>query len=148
MYNLENNLHTIENLLSIVTAVPFIGVIGGAAKVGLGLIQTISALAITLITGIGALFASEKGKVCSLRASKHILHGMGNIFAGVIESIPLIGLASGYIRYISWNSAHPAGPGVGNYMAYGDLYKPGSSFNEAWEDIGWFDTTPLPLIKV
>lgn len=148
MYSLENNLHVAENFLSVITAIPIIGMVGGVAKAALGLTQTISALTIALIAGIATFFGSEKGKTCCLRASKHIVHGMGNIFAGVIESIPFVGLVSGYIRYISWNSAHPAGPGVGNYMAYGDLYKLESSFNEALNGTGWSHTTPLPLIKV
>lgn len=148
MYSLEFNLYVAEIYLSVVTAIPVLGVVGGAAKVSLGLIQTVSALAITLFAGIAAP-CSEKGRAYCLRATKHIVHGMGNIFAGIIESIPLVGLASGYIRYKSYESAHPAGPGAANYIAYGDLYKRGSFFNEVIScDIGWSDTSPLPLIKV
>lgn len=148
MYRLEENLHMAENLLSIATTIPVLGVIGGAGKVILGLVQTISALVVTLFAGIAAIFGSEKGKSYCFRASKHIFHGLGNILAGIVESIPFVGSISGTIRFISWNSAHPAGPGAGNYLAYGDLYKNESSFCKHWEEeeMPWFDTTPLPLI--
>lgn len=125
MASLELKLHKVENTLSCITLIPVLGVVGGAAKVGLGLIQTVSALAITVIAGVTTLFGSETGKACCFRASKHILHGLGNICAGVIESIPFVGLASGCIRY--W--LHPHGPDAGHYMSYGNLHKP-PSFSE------------------
>lgn len=146
MYKLEHRLHGIETLLSIATAIPIVGtVVGGPAKAVLGLVQTISAIAITIITGVGALFHAKGAKECCIRASKHIVHGIGNILGGIIEAIPIVGSVSGYIRYLSWNSAHPKGPGAGNYLAYGDLYKPEANHLQGLE---WFHTKPLPVFVV
>lgn len=146
MYKLEHRLHAVETFLSIATAIPIVGtIVGGPAKAVLGLIQTISAIAIAIITGIGAIFGAKGARECCIRASKHIVHGLGNIFGGVIEAIPIIGSVSGYIRYLSWNSVHPAGPGAGSYIAYGDLYKPEANHFDGLE---WFHTKPLPLLKV
>jgi hypothetical protein len=86
---LEDKLNSLENKLSVYSLFPV--VLPGLAKLGLGLIQTISALAISIIFAIPSCLQYSDSQKLFCRAFKHIFHGIGNITAGGLEAIPIIG---------------------------------------------------------
>ncbi len=76
----------IENRLSQVARVPVVGTLAGAAKVSFGTVQLITAVASAIFS-----FAWKDNFISFDRSVSHIKHGLGNIAAGVAESIPFLG---------------------------------------------------------
>jgi hypothetical protein len=67
-----------DSTLNTLTKIPFVGIIAGVARVGLGIIHTIGHL-------FAALFTLQKGHL--FHASK----GTCEILRGIIETVPIIG---------------------------------------------------------
>lgn len=126
-HELEENLTLMEFALSTITAAPVFGVIGGSAKVALGTVQATSALGISLISVIGK--ATCYKNILYERAIPHIFHGLGNMAAGVLEAIPLIGTISGCIRFCHKSDGTFGSLQTMNYLAYKCVYpEPSNSF--------------------
>ena len=90
----EKHLAKIECDLAWGTALPFTGVFPGAVKIGLGVLQTVSAIALAAFTILTtAVFWNKEAQNLCKKSIKHIAHGIANIIGGAIESIPGIGLS-------------------------------------------------------
>jgi|GEM_PF-6700103 len=74
------------------TAIPVLGIIPGVIKVGIGLVQMVGGIALSIIFAIPAFaFQSENAKIIVQRSVKHIAYGPSNMAMGVLEGIPLLG---------------------------------------------------------
>lgn len=89
VYKLDLFCSDVEDFLSKCAVVPIIGSVPAALKIGFGLVQSISAG----ITAIGSLFfcVSETGRSIFTHSLRHVVHGVINILAGILQAIPLLG---------------------------------------------------------
>lgn len=78
-----------KNTLNHYTPYPLI--IPGILKVGLGVTQTITAIAVSLFLSMPALCGHHKSEKFFVHSCKHIIHGTANILSGSIEAIPILG---------------------------------------------------------
>ncbi len=104
MLVLERNILNVENFLSDVSFYPVIGTLAGAGKIAMGGVQLITSVATALLLAIPAVMTVPKNPMrqAFLFSCRHIIHGAGNIAAGVIESIPIVqSILYGY-RYIKY----------------------------------------------
>jgi hypothetical protein len=86
-----NALNAVEHGLSDMAPITLIGRAAGVLRVALGLIQTITAIALTILMTIPALCV----KACRhtwTNCTTQVGHGLENIFAGTFEIIPIIGV--------------------------------------------------------
>lgn len=99
--NFDRRMNDIENELSAAARYPFVGSVPAAAKVIMGVAQTIAALAY----GFFALMPAAIHKDFSYldRSWSHIKHGCANIAAGLLEAIPFVG--TGMYMQRDWNKA-------------------------------------------
>lgn len=86
---LDRVLNNWENSLTEVASCPIIGTPAGLVKIGMGLVQTVAALAASILFLFYGL--SSKNWILFDYSCSHIRHGIGNIAAGTIESIPILG---------------------------------------------------------
>lgn len=108
MIQFEHRLNKVENGLSLIAAVPGVGTVAGLAKVLLGLAQTISAIAARVFLSIDCrLRPNTSSGFKFMHAGVHINHGLGNMFAGILEAIPLLGTGLFMIRKSRWEFNHP-----------------------------------------
>lgn len=79
----------VEDFLTKCSVIPIIGTIPAIIKVGFGIIQTTCAA----LTFVGSTFflMSESGRTVWLHSLRHMLHGLSNILAGIIQAIPIVG---------------------------------------------------------
>jgi hypothetical protein len=98
--SIEKKLVTIESYLNIGSCLPLIGALPALAKAGLGIIQLTSAIAIPIFTTIPTIFGNEKARDLFFYSWTHMKHGVGNIYGGLIQTIPLLTLC-GWILWIS-----------------------------------------------
>lgn len=101
---LDGFLDTLERAGSTAAVVPVVGTVTGALKVAGGAVQVTAAVACAILLIIPLAIMGEEGAVDSLmdHCWTHIKHGMGNILAGTLEAIPLVGT----IGYIWRNSLY------------------------------------------
>ncbi|MGA8164009.1 MAG: hypothetical protein WB791_03170 [Waddliaceae bacterium] len=90
-FRLEETLVKVERTLSRWAAQPVLGIVPGGMKVGLGLAQTVTAIAFTVLTLLPALCDNQCCSFLCKRSFSHIPHGLGNILAGILEAIPWFG---------------------------------------------------------
>ena len=85
---IDRSVNNIENLLTNVSALPVIGTIAGCTKFVCGTAQLITALAFSILSLVPV---ATVGDWDPLKYSlTHIKHGVGNMIAGVVESIPIV----------------------------------------------------------
>lgn len=97
--NLDRTINDVENFLSDVALLPIAGTVAGAAKILLGTVQTVTAVACAILLALPSLCTfnfSSFNYACS-----HIGHGIGNIIAGTFEAIPLVGTFISLVRTYS-----------------------------------------------
>ena len=98
--SLEMKINNWENTLSLYAAIPLFGILPGALKVAGGVVQTVSAVALSILFSAPALCQNEQSKEIFFRACKHIPHGLGNIVAGTVEGCPIIGSIFVALRFM------------------------------------------------
>lgn len=92
---LDLAFHKTEGFLSKMAIIPAVGTPFGAVKIMIGAGQFITALALGILT---------LPMQCTDDASfndhcwNHVKHGLGNISAGILESIPFVAIALHYLR--------------------------------------------------
>lgn len=79
----------IEDFLTNNSVIPFIGTVPAVLKIAFGAIQTLCAAA-TLVASTFFLM-TQTGRDIWFNSFRHILHGLSNILAGIIQAIPMIG---------------------------------------------------------
>lgn len=79
-----------ENFLSHLAPIPLVGRAAGVVRICLGIIQTITSLALAILLTIPALLSTKCAHAWSHCLSQ-TLHGTKNIVAGIFEVIPIIG---------------------------------------------------------
>jgi len=85
----------IEDYLTERSFIPLLGTVPAVFKIAFGAIQTLCA-ASTLVASTFFLM-TQTGHDIWCNSFRHIMHGISNILAGIIQAIPLIGsLAIGY----------------------------------------------------
>lgn len=78
--------------LSIGTALPFLGIIPGAARICIGLSQIVGGIVLSIIFAIPAYgFQSENAQIIFQRSVKHITYGPLNIVIGALQGTPFLG---------------------------------------------------------
>ena len=81
-----------ERFLSCISSIPFVGMVSGIAKITLGITQTIMGLAILAFATIAKLFIkNETQKILKEFGLMHVVHGLSNGVAGIVESLPVVG---------------------------------------------------------
>lgn len=100
--NLDRMVNDGENWISEVAVYPLVGTLPGLAKVAIGVIQLISALAYGILFLIPAIVTQDGTRL--KHSWTHIKHGLGNIVAGSFEAIPLIGSLMYYVRDVMDNT--------------------------------------------
>lgn len=118
---LERGLDYLERAGSYVAIVPVVGTVPGVLKVVGGLIQLTAAVACAILFFIPA---AALGEVDSLMQHcwVHMQHGVGNILAGLLESIPLLGTAIAIQRDMDSRWSMEKTPSeVGKFMPYQSL---------------------------
>jgi hypothetical protein len=125
MNSIERNLSRTENVLSSLAAIPIIGTVPAVAKVAMGTVQTITALFIATVAGLPA--AAFGNKKILERSWTHIKNGIGNIAAGAVEAIPLVGTGVFIMRF-----KRAMGLGV-----------PGKSINLDTQELKWLSYPSL-----
>lgn len=95
---LNKNLLITENLLSYCAAIPVCGILPGAIKVGMGIVQTVASLAFSILFILPSIFVKlHNSKNDTFQEiykflGDQLLNGMANVVAGCLESIPFVGL--------------------------------------------------------
>ncbi len=95
---IENKILKIEHHLDFLMVSPGAGALFGLTRIGLGLIQIITSVALIIILTIPRL--TGKNEKFYNRVWSHLIHGFGNMLAGIFGSIPFIGLGIYLIREI------------------------------------------------
>jgi hypothetical protein len=96
LVGLERNITNLEFNLSVAGIIPVLGAIPGITKVAFGIVQTLGALLVMILSL--PFCWSESGRAVTRRAVSHIVNGVGNIVAGALESIPIVGTVIVLIR--------------------------------------------------
>lgn len=92
---IDRKLNNTERFLSKGAAIPFVGTPFGIAKVLVGTAQLITGL----ILGILSLpLQCSKHYTFNNYCWKHVKHGFGNVFIGLCEAIPFVGLGIHLVR--------------------------------------------------
>ena len=89
---IENQVIKAEATLSLVSGVPVIGTVAGACKIAMGTLQLVTALALAILSCTLAWIPTENNPARDLCkfSGRHVLHGAGNVLAGVLEALPAI----------------------------------------------------------
>ena len=143
---IDRKINDLENRLSYISAYPVIGTPFGAIKILFGASQSIIAATVTIFSLIPA--AATKKWSLTKYSWTHVKHGIGNIIAGVIESIPIVQTLSYKIRrigYLGSDVAHLVTRHEDKYMPYTSLEErdwlfyepidpvhPGDSLDSSW----------------
>ena len=94
MDSLQNGLSRAENALSYISRIPIVGTLSGITKVAMGTIQTVAGFGGTVVGACARMFGNKRILSYSLDQMKN---GIGNVAAGTVEAIPLVGTASWYL---------------------------------------------------
>lgn len=88
----EKLYNEVENTLSKLSVYPVIGTVAGVGKILMGLIQTIKFLAINIFLFIASCIIScySRSNIHAGADWTHVKHGLGNVIAGIFESIPIV----------------------------------------------------------
>jgi hypothetical protein len=89
---LLNSLDFVESGLSDLAPIVLIGRAAGVIRVAVGIIHTITALALSIFMTLPALLIRDCRPVWD-HCVRHIGHGLYDVVAGVFEVIPVIGVA-------------------------------------------------------
>ncbi|QLH34861.1 MAG: hypothetical protein HWD61_00905 [Parachlamydiaceae bacterium] len=131
-------MNNIENKLSDISAYPVVGTLAGVTKILLGTTQALTGLA----CGIMLLIPSAATRDWSSMKSSwtHIKHGVGNMTAGVFESIPFVQTAIYGIRRMK----------QGRSLTYMRIYIRDMSLNLCRINLLWRETGKLeePMMRL
>ncbi len=92
MINLERAIFNTEEHLSKVSVYPVIGTVAGTAKIAMGTLQLVSALALGIFSAFSVIISPRENPAQDkLKFScRHVVHGLSNVIAGILETIPLL----------------------------------------------------------
>jgi hypothetical protein len=114
---LDRFVDKMEKLGSDVAFVPGVGLLKTAG----GLIQTTTAIACAILLFLPAVVMGKEGSLMK-NSWTHIKHGMGNVLAGTLEAIPVVGAAICIWRDTLFTSAtNVAYSQLGKFMPYESL---------------------------
>lgn len=89
-----------EECLMMWSAIPITGSLAGCLKLSLGLIQTISALALSTLTAGFALFELDAlSSALFLKSWEYLKHGVANIGSSIFEIIPIVATIAFAVRF-------------------------------------------------
>jgi hypothetical protein len=95
MDRLQTGLSHAEMRMSYLARIPILGTVTGVAKIAMGTLQTLAGVGGTVVGGIARIFGNKRMLPYSLDQLKN---GLGNVVAGSVEAIPLVGTAAWYVR--------------------------------------------------
>lgn len=95
LIGIDVQLTELEQKLSKTAKYPGLGLFAGTAKVGLGLLQIISSIVLTILLTPPLAIFSRKNVAWP---ASHLIHGFVNIFTGLVEAIPILGTVTFLIR--------------------------------------------------
>lgn len=107
-----------ERILTEWAAIPAIGVLPAVCKFTLGTIQTISALALGILSA-PLRCCSDDAAAFNDHCWSHVVHGLGNIAASLVEAIPFVGTYLFINRRIGMHIGNPEQQD--KYIPYSDL---------------------------
>jgi hypothetical protein len=95
-----------ERILSVFAAIPFFSMLAGACKIKLGGMQFVAGLCVGVSTALASHVFREKAPILgeiSKRGMNHVKHGLGNIGAGLVEFVPVVGTVALIARGVVFN---------------------------------------------
>lgn len=107
-----------ERTLSGGAVLPFIGTGSAICKFALGTVQTITALVLGILSA-PFRFCSDNAAAFNDHCWSHVVHGLGNIAASLIEAIPFAGTFLYYQRAVG--HTHDNAEHQDKYIPYPDL---------------------------
>ena len=92
MITLERAVFNTEEYLSKASVYPVIGTVAGTAKIAMGTLQLASALALGIFSAFSVIISPRENPAKNkLKFScRHVVHGVSNVIAGILETIPLL----------------------------------------------------------
>lgn len=134
--NIERAINDIENTLTNISAYPGVGSLAGIAKVLMGTAQVVTAISYGIFNIIPSINSGDWSNV--KYSFTHIKHGVGNITAGVFETIPLLQTVLYIIRQLRQHQAsdrvHLQTRHENKFMPYASLEKLDLTIGGADED--------------
>jgi hypothetical protein len=112
----------IEDILSIFAAAPILGTPVAACKFALGTTQTITALALGILS-LPFRFCSDDAAAFNDHCWTHVVHGLGNIAASLVEAIPLLSFGLACLRLKGRPDNTPDPEHQAKYIPYTDVVK-------------------------
>lgn len=121
---LDRLIDALERVGSDVAIVPVAGLVAGPLKVAGGVLQVTFASTCYAALPLVSFAVGEEERILSLRAYSwtHIKHGMGNVLAGTLETLPIVGTVLSLKRtqdYITINEFYESQRG--KFMPYQSL---------------------------
>lgn len=102
---IDDAFNKTERFLTKVSAIPVIGTVAGLSKVLMGAGQTVVGVVGGIFTSPARLMGNSK---LNDRFWTHVKHGTGNMAAGTVEAIPLVGTVMYFTRKIKSSSGSDA----------------------------------------
>jgi hypothetical protein len=96
-YKIDLFCSNVEDFLSDLAWAPIAGAIPGALKIAFGTIQL--SLAIMSLACSAFILPTSLGRDIFSYSLRHVFHGLINIFAGLIEAVPTLGMMIDDTRY-------------------------------------------------
>lgn len=108
-----------ERNLSVIAAIPVIGTPVAACKFALGTIQTITALVLGILSFPFRL--NDNAKAFNDHCWTHVVHGLANMAASLVEAIPILSFVFVRIRLEGHIDGHRDPAHQFKYIPYNDL---------------------------
>jgi hypothetical protein len=87
--NINECLNNLDQSLNSAGEIPVLSTITGSLRITLGLAETISNIALSLLALFPLVFQNNKRMIGE--CANHSVHGIINIIRGAIEALPIIG---------------------------------------------------------
>lgn len=101
--SLEAKILQVERICSLFAAIPIVGTPFGLVTASIGITQTILGVAFTAFAALACRFNGDyRGLGC--RSVDHIKNGLGNIFSGLGQAIPIVGTLMYILREAKLNA--------------------------------------------
>lgn len=102
LLELDKKISTAERKLSRGSAIPGVNITTGISKTLMGVVQLITALALTILLAPVAVFFKSNStnpiKLLHSHAISHIAHGSGNVLSGLLESVIVVSTILYFVR--------------------------------------------------
>lgn len=104
LVNIERTIAYTEGTLSVVAIIPAVGSIPAVVKVALAALQTVAGLFVML--GSLPFVWHKDGRDVFTRSFSHVVNGVANVVAGILEAVPLVGTVIGICKIVRYQDQY------------------------------------------